>query len=99
MTDFLDDAIVQECLAEREYIGEFVEVCDQSDTDYVSGLLIMNDLDPDSDLYNPIYFLHALLTEKGGLSSREAITLVDNAFHSLLSGMSDKVEEETDTVV
>lgn len=99
MMELLDDAIVQECLAEREYIGEFVAVCDQSNTDYVSGLLVMNDLDPNSEVYNPIYFLHALLTEKGGLSSREAITLVDNAFYSLISGMSDKVEEETVPVV
>lgn len=99
MTELLDDAVVQECLAEREYIGEFVEVCDQSDTDYVSGLLVMNGLDPNSQLYNPIHFLHALITEKGELSSREAITLIDNAFYSLLSGISDNDEAEPVPVV
>jgi hypothetical protein len=99
MTELLDDAIAQECLTEREFIGEFVSVCDESDTDYVSGLLVMNSLDPNSELYNPLYFLHAILTEKGELSSREAITLIDNAFYSLISGMSDVVEGETDPVV
>jgi len=99
MTELLDDAIVQECLTEREYIGEFVAVCDESNADYVSGLLVMNGLDPNSDLYNPIYFLHSLLTERGELNSREAIALIDNAFYSIISGMSDNVKEEPDPVV
>lgn len=94
MTELLDDAIVQECLTEREYIGEFVRVCDESNADYVSGLLVMNDLDPNSELYNPIYFLHSLLTERGELSSREAIALIDNAFYSLLKGISDTAEPD-----
>ena len=95
MTELPNDAVVQECLTEREYIGQFVEVCDQSDANYVSGLLIMNSLNPNSQLYNPIYFLHALLTEKGELSSREAITLIDNAFYSFISGISDTAEPDT----
>jgi hypothetical protein len=94
MTELLDDAIVQECLTEREYIGEFVAACDESDTDYVSGLLVMNGLDPHSGIYNPIYFLHSLLTEKVELSSREAITLIDNAFYSIISGIANITEEE-----
>ena len=94
MTELLDDAIVQECLTEREYIGEFVRVCDESNADYVSGLLVMNGLDPNSELYNPIYFLHSLLTERGELSSREAIALIDNAFYSLLKGILDTAEPD-----
>ena len=94
MTELLDDAIVQECLTEREYIGGFVKVCDESNADYVSGLLVMNGLDPNSELYNPIYFLHSLLTERGELSSREAIALIDNAFYSLLKGILDIAEPD-----
>lgn len=99
MMELLDDAVVQECLAEREYIGEFVAACDKSDTDYVSGLLVMNSLDPNSELYNPVYFLHSLLTEKVELSSREAITLIDNALYSVISGIANITEEEPDHVV
>jgi len=78
----------EDVISEREYIGEFVKACDECSTDYVTGFLVMNELNPNSDLNRPIYHLHRLLVEQAELNPREAISLIDNAIYALLNGGS-----------
>jgi hypothetical protein len=99
VTEFFNDNIVQECLKEHEYIEKIADFCDKNDLDYVSGLLAMNELDPNSDLYDPIQLLHALLVDRAELSSREAITLIDNAFNAMIDGIVSNTSEDATPVL
>ncbi len=87
------DATVEKCLAESDYIPELVKVCDENHKPYVVGLLAINDLDPDSDRYDPVYLLHDILVNAAEMAPREALTLIDNAFNVLVDGIAKTVEE------
>jgi hypothetical protein len=94
MTDCFNDDLIAECLTESDYIPKIVEFCDENRVSYVGGLLVVNDLDPDDDRYNPIYLLHTMLTEGCELNSREAVTLLDNAFEAFIGGIAETIKEE-----
>jgi hypothetical protein len=82
------NATVEKCLVESDYIPELVEICDENDKPYVVGLLAINDLDPDNDLYDPVYLLHDLLVNAAEMSNREALTLIDNAVNAVIEGIA-----------
>lgn len=99
MTEFFDDNIVQECLKEHEYIEKIANICEENDINYVEGLLVANELDPDSNLYDPLQLLHSLLVERADLSPREAIALLDNAFNAMIEGILSNTSEEATPVL
>lgn len=85
----MDDATIEKCLAESDYIDELVELCDESDKPYVVGLLAINDLDPDDERFEPVYLLHEVLVNAAEMSPREALALIDNTLNAVIEGIAE----------
>lgn len=84
----------QTCLKESDQIDQLVQICEEHETNYVTGLLAFNSLDPGDEIYDPIYLVNEILIKEGEMSPREAITLIDNALNSFIEGLVESVESE-----
>lgn len=65
-------------LDEANYIAQIIQESDKQGIHYLDGLLIINGYDPENSLFSSAYLTYDILTEEGEMSSREALTLIDN---------------------
>ena len=92
----MEKEMIDRALKEPKFIEEIVRVCDESETDYVTGIIIYYNLDPEEERYDPLYLLYDILTEKGEMSEREAMVLIHNSVQAVIRGMLDIGKDDED---
>lgn len=88
----------QTCLKESDLIDDLVKICEEHETDYVTGLLAFNSLDPGDEIYDPIYLVNEILIRDAEMSPREAITLIANTLNSFINGLVKPAKGEREVM-